>query len=70
MRKFTVVSSGSKPVPHEPYEDFLELEGRVYNLEKDMQLLINFAALAVMVGVYFGFQYYQKHISQIPGVVE
>lgn len=73
MRKFTPVTVNrafATTQAREPYEDFLELEGRVYQLEKDMELISTFVALAAMVGLYFAIQYYQKYMSKIDGVVE
>jgi hypothetical protein len=50
------------------YENQLELEARVYTLEKDMQLVTNFMILGLCVSVYFGLRWYQQNVASIHGV--
>lgn len=50
------------------YENHLELEARVYALEKNMQLVTNLLVLGLCVGVYYGLRWYQQNVSNIHGI--
>lgn len=69
MRKFTPVTVNREPKDDLAlYENFLELEGRVYQLEKELEVISIIVHAAALVGLYFAYRYYQKNISSIPGV--
>lgn len=45
-----------------------ELEGRVYQLEKELAFMSNIILLASLVAMYYGFRWYQENVGKIPGV--
>lgn len=49
--------------------EHLQLEGRVYTLEKEMQMVSNILLIGIMVGGYFAYRWYFQYINSIPGVV-
>lgn len=75
MRRFNLRVAGGTPTRVEPQtnldwmDEHLALENRVYTLEKEIQILSNVIALGVMVAAYFAFQWYQKNVNSIPGVI-
>lgn len=50
--------------------DYLQLEGRIYTLEKEMQMVSNLLLLGIMVGGYFAYRWYVQNVMSIPGVGE
>jgi hypothetical protein len=50
--------------------DYLQIEGRVYTLEKEMQMVSNLLLLGIMIGGYFAYRWYVQNVMSIPGVGE
>lgn len=48
--------------------EHLQLSGRVYSLEKEIDAITKLLTIAVMVGGYFLYQWYMQKIGSIPGV--